>query len=349
MIGTTIAGRYRIARELKKGGMGAVYVADDLRSPSTTWAVKIALPGSNSPEENAENLELARQEADFLRELNHSAHPNILWFQDSFASQSDVKIIMELVQGGDLDGQLRAAGGAGLPPSQVIPWMVQVADAIGCLHRRPGGAVIYRDLKPANLMIDGNGVIKLVDYGIARRHKPKSTKDTILLGTPQFAAPELMQREPGQSATDTDVYSLGATMFNLLTGILPVTCTTPNPGEIRARNSAVSLQLEALVIQMMQQKRHSRIQTMDVVRTHLLGVADSSGVTVPPTLRTCPFCRTANRVAASFCRTCGSGLIRFASTAAQGLQAAGSPPSCPQCRTAVRPGTKFCHVCGRRH
>ena len=95
MVGNLVGGRYRIKKLLKQGGMGGVYIADDVRNPGVEWAVKVALPGAG--DEARENFELAKQEAEFLKELNHTAHPNILWFQESIVT-SEVQLVMELVK-----------------------------------------------------------------------------------------------------------------------------------------------------------------------------------------------------------------------------------------------------------
>ncbi|NBT25088.1 MAG: hypothetical protein EBT09_00730 [Actinobacteria bacterium] len=349
MVGNLVGGRYRIKKLLKQGGMGGVYIADDVRNPGVEWAVKVALPGTG--DEARENFELAKQEAEFLRELNHTAHPNILWFQESIVT-SEVQLVMELVKGKELQDVLDLNPGRGMPSREVILLAIQIAGAIACLHRRREGPVIYRDLKPGNVMVDANGVAKLVDYGIARRAEAWKRKDTIRLGTPAYAPPELIHGNLGQSSTDTDVYSFGATLYCLLTGVAPTPIETPPIGSVSARNSSVTRRLEGLIIRAMAQERSHRIQTMDVVDTELRACAQEIGLTIPAPIRTCPYCKTANRVAAAFCRTCGRGQVRFPSVAvsAPPLNQVGTPTvtKCGQCGIAQRPGARFCHMCGRR-
>ena len=349
MVGNLVGGRYRIMKLLKQGGMGGVYIADDVRNPSVEWAVKVALPGTG--DEARENFELAKQEAEFLKELNHTAHPNILWFQESIVT-SEVQLVMELVKGKELQDVLDLNPGRGMPSREVILLAIQIAGAIACLHRRREGPVIYRDLKPGNVMVDANGVAKLVDYGIARRYKVGKLRETIKMGTVGFAPPELFSDLLGQSSTDTDVYSFGATLFALLTGASPENLKTPAIGSISSRNSSVTRRLEGLIIRSMAQERSHRIQTMDVVDTELRACAQEIGLTIPAPIRTCPYCKTANRVAAAFCRTCGRGQVRFPSVAVSPppLNQVATPTAikCGQCGIAQRPGARFCHMCGRK-
>ena len=127
MVGNLVGGRYRIKKLLKQGGMGGVYIADDVRNPSVEWAVKVALPGTG--DEARENFELAKQEAEFLKELNHTAHPNILWFQESIVT-SEVQLVMELVKGKELQDVLDLNPGRGMPSREVILLAIQIAGAI---------------------------------------------------------------------------------------------------------------------------------------------------------------------------------------------------------------------------
>jgi serine/threonine protein kinase len=212
-------------------------------------------------------MDLARQEAELLEDLNRSGHPNVPWFQDAFVT-NQVVLVMEYIRGQTWFDRLGAAS-RGLPPAQVVPQALQLASALACLHRRRPAPVIYRDLKPQNVMVDTNGVVKLIDFGIARRHKGWKAEDTSRWGTVEYAAPELLGREPGETASDTDVYSLGATLLHMLTGRQPQALTTPAPGSIQAANPLVSSALEAVVIRAMAQERAARTPTMAAVTDEL--------------------------------------------------------------------------------
>lgn len=204
--GTVLSGRYRILSLVGKGGMGAVYAAEDLRLGGKLCAVKLSRPALDERE-----TQLA--EAQMLMRLSH---PNLPVITDYYppASDGSAILVMDYVEGETL-AAWRLQWGIDPPLAQLLPIVLQLCDALCYLHeQRP--AIIHRDLKPANVMISGNGHVKLIDFGIARSYKTGQLQDTVLLGTPGFAAPE--QIGTGQTDGRSDVYGLGALIYYLAAG-----------------------------------------------------------------------------------------------------------------------------------
>ena len=203
--GLVIAGRYRVAAPIGRGGMGTVYAAEDLRLGGKLRALKL-LSGAA-----ADGRALAA-EAEMLMELRHPHLPQIV---DYIPADGDVPaaLVTDYVEGVTLRGFVESAGGP-LPVREAVRIADQLADALAYLHaRRP--PVVHRDLKPSNVMLAPSGFASLIDFGIARRIRADS--DTRQLGTPGFAAPE--QFGPGgRSDERSDQYAFGALMFYMLSG-----------------------------------------------------------------------------------------------------------------------------------
>lgn len=204
--GDCIGGRYRIAAPIGRGGMGSVYLAEDLRLQGKLRALKLtaALPGDR---------EAFIREASLLSALSHPLLPDIV---DYYPPGEDGKavIVMDYVAGESL-GELFLRCGRRLPFARVRHYLEQLGEALCYLHaQRP--QIVFRDLKPANVMIDSRDQAILVDFGIARPYRPEAAADTERLGTPAFAAPE--QIAGRQTDARSDLYSWGALAFYLLSG-----------------------------------------------------------------------------------------------------------------------------------
>jgi serine/threonine-protein kinase len=196
---------------LGKGGMGAVYRARDTRLGNKLWAVKeMSTAGLSTSEEFRQGVEAFRREATMLARLNHRHLPKVI---DNFEEGGREYLVMELVEGQTLAAMV-TKGSKPLRVEQVIGWSEQLCDVLGYLHsQRP--AIIFRDLKPDNIMVDKDGVVKLIDFGIARHFKPGKQADTTAFGTTGYAPPE--QYGKGQTDARSDVYALAATLHQLLT------------------------------------------------------------------------------------------------------------------------------------
>lgn len=204
--GDTLAGRYRIERLIGQGGMSRVYLAEDLKLPGKTWAVKECLTVPGEPA-------FAAKEVQLLSTLNHHRLPRIVDFMDPDPDGYSY-IVMDYIQGVPLDQFIRTRGGH-LPLELLVRFGLQIAEGLRYLHRHEP-PIIHRDVKPANLLVDDKGELRFVDFGIARTFTAGKTEDTVQLGTVGFAAPE--QYGDRQSDARTDLYSLGAVLLYMGTG-----------------------------------------------------------------------------------------------------------------------------------
>ena len=201
--------RYRIVGALAAGSMGAVYRAEDLRLGGRPRALKELLQHWGTPKERAEAEVWFRREGETLMAL---AHPAIPLVHDTFSEEGRHYLVMDLVEGRSLEQVLAEEGPTGLSEARVLGWADQVLDVLSYLHSRPD-PLIFRDLKPANIMLTPTGQIRLIDFGIARVFTQQGQGTAI--GTPGYAPPEQYQ---GLAEPASDLYALGATMHHLLTG-----------------------------------------------------------------------------------------------------------------------------------
>jgi serine/threonine protein kinase len=204
--GHLLDGRYRVRKVLGVGGMGRVYLANDTRLANRPVAAKEMILGDGIAEKKA--IEDFTREATVLARLSHQGIPTLI---DHFAEGGRHYLVMEFVAGGDLDKIVQEAGGK-LPEERVLRWARQILSVLEFLHSQTP-PIIYRDLKPGNIMIDKDGRAMLIDFGIAR-FLPKGGKAT-MIGSPGYAPPE---QYVGRVEARSDLYSLAASMHHLLTG-----------------------------------------------------------------------------------------------------------------------------------
>jgi serine/threonine protein kinase len=211
--GDILNDRYVIRDILGEGGMSCVYLASDTRLSGKLWAVKEMTP-SGTPEEQAEMKTQFAREAEILCRLDH---PNLPKVADYFQEADRSCLVMEYVQGETLFDILDKTRGF-IPEETLRDWGVQLCEALEYLHSQDP-PIIYRDIKPKNIILTPEDKIKLIDFGIARLFDLHKVSDTIIIGTPGFASPEQYGR--GQTDQRSDVYSLGATLYNLATRLDP--------------------------------------------------------------------------------------------------------------------------------
>ncbi len=211
-VGSLVDNKYKILNEVGHGGMSVVYLAINERA-NKTWAVKeIRKDGVCDFEAVKQGLVV---ETDMLKRLNHPHLPSII---DVIDTEDSFLIVMDYIEGKSLQKVLRETGAQ--PQDLVIKWGIQLCDVLGYLHSREP-AIIYRDMKPANVMLKPTGDITLIDFGTAREFKNRAmVEDTTCLGTRGYAAPEQFGGR-GQTDARTDIYCLGATLYHLLTGHSP--------------------------------------------------------------------------------------------------------------------------------
>jgi tRNA A-37 threonylcarbamoyl transferase component Bud32 len=259
---TVLARRYVILGQIGRGGMAAVYKARDQQSGGRIVAVKELSQSGLSPQDLTEAVQTFQSEADLLATLKHPGLPRIY---DHFNEGGRWYLIMAYIEGETLDQKLRQGGGRPLPVDQVLQVGIQLCAVLTYLHtRRP--PIIFRDLKPANVMLTPGGGLYLIDFGIARIFKPGQQSDTMAFGSPGYAAPE--QYGKAQTTTRSDIYSLGATLHQLLTGIDP----SVRPFEfvpLRLRNPQAPPELEALIARMVQLDERLRPPAMASVQRDL--------------------------------------------------------------------------------
>ncbi len=270
---------YTILNLVGRGGMGVVYRVKRT-ADGTTWALKEMRPPPNTPpEEEAENRTLFEQEADLMEKLSH---PNIPVLADRFEHDGRPVMVMEFIGGQTLEEQIQETN-APLMEQQALAYGIQLCRVLHYLHTRTP-PIIYRDLKPPNIMITLEGIMKLIDFGVARKYKEHKNKDTIAMGSAGYAPPE--QYGKGQTDARSDVYALGATLLHLLTGLPPVPLQPPQPGHIRNINPSVDEQTEHVVIKAMSLDRDRRYASCAEMEQALLKCLDAPYV--DPTVSAAP-------------------------------------------------------------
>ncbi len=212
--GTILNGRYRILRPLGRGGMGTVYLAEH-EQLKTLLAIKEISISQDAEGHTSGILQNYEQEARLLVSLNH---PNLPKVTDAFLEETCFYLVMEYIEGASLESLLRQRQNEPFPVEQVVNWAVQIAGVLQYLHGKTP-PIIFRDIKPANIMLQPDGMVRLIDFGIARRFNPDSVRDTSLLGSVGYSPPEQFGRQ--QTDMRSDIYAFGATLHHLLTGVDP--------------------------------------------------------------------------------------------------------------------------------
>jgi eukaryotic-like serine/threonine-protein kinase len=318
--GTILNGRYEIVRKIGGGGMGAVYLASDNNLGGVLRAVKEMVQSYIEEAQQEKSINDFRRESMILSTLDHVSIPTIYdYFYDD--KESRFYLVMKYINGGDLSGRLRAAPEGKIDEKTVTEWSIQIADVLDYLHNRPT-TIVYRDLKPANIMIDGNsGRAMLIDFGIARSIN-KEEKGVTAVGTMGYAPPELFS---GNVEPRSDIYSLGSTMFHLLTGADPQSNPllifdfqkNPRPRQI---NSLLSDQMERILMRAVEYNSTARFGSASefkkVLEEHLENLKSgrvSYGVSEAPASLSlsnqivfCGFCGQKIVASDMFCAFCGS-------------------------------------------
>jgi serine/threonine protein kinase len=238
---TVLQGRYVVQRLIGVGGMSAVYQMANQRLGGKMLALKeMSDAAIVDPAERARAIAAFQQEAQLLARLDH---PNIPKVSDYFSENGKYYIVMDFVQGETLEQALAKRAGP-CSETEVREWARQLCDVLAYLHGQTP-PIIFRDLKPSNIMLTPQGQIKLIDFGIARVFKSGKASDTLPMGTEGYASPE----HYGKSQTDTrsDIYSLGVVLHHLLTRYDPASTPLQLP-PARQLNPQVSVQLEQAIV-----------------------------------------------------------------------------------------------------
>ena len=335
-LGTILDGKFKIVQVLGEGGMGTVYKVEQVGKPGYFRAVKELLINPNTTEEERKSaIERFDKEIDLLFNLKHPRIPSLIL---SFQERGNYYFVMEFVPGRTLEKMLEDYKRP-LDEEQVIKWMMQVCEALSYIHSRTP-PIILRDLKPGNIMVTPDGNVQLIDFGIARKFDPNKRTNTENLGTISYASPEHLgsitapgqrrsAQNPGklvQTDARSDIYSMGATMYHLLTNQEPEPIQTPPSGSILAKNprlrtvqigNRVVCPVEQVIIKAMQQEPANRFQSAEAMRMALQHCLPNSAT--PATVQ-----------------------IPAISPNATIMVPVGAALICPKCGLRNRPGAKFC-------
>jgi serine/threonine protein kinase len=310
--GILLANRYRIEHLIKSGGFAAVYVAIDLRQRKRC-AVKETFDPS------PDGADQFRLEADILSGVRHANLPAV-W--DYFQDNGGLYLVMEYIEGEDLESRLEEE--STFSEEEVRKWALQICDAISALHLHHP-PIIHRDIKPANIKITPSGQAVLVDFGIAKLfHQGSNTQVAARAVTDGFSPIE----QYGQGSTDarSDIYALGATIYNLLTGIIPPDApsrysedTLIAPTRI---NHRISPLMEQIILKALRVRAGERFFTAEEMQHALIesgrqfssrqNISGPLPTPIPPSptgnlgVWFCTSCHARNSTAVSFCQHCGA-------------------------------------------
>ncbi len=326
--GTLLADRYKIVQRVGGGGMGAVYKATDRNLANRIVAIKEMIEMFANPQARTKAIEDFKRESELLAGLEHPSIPTIYdYFFD--LTRGRYYLVMKFIDGGDLATYHQSSGGK-IDEMTVSRWAFQICEVLDYIHSQ-NPPLIYRDMKPANLMLDSRSKrIMLVDFGIARFVAP-TQKGVTAVGTMGYAPPELFS---GQVVTGSDLYSLGATMFHLLTGKDPQEnpllifdfTRNPKPREI---NPVITPRMEQIICRAVEHDATQRFPSAHAfgleLEAHLNELkADNPTSEVPliapkttpkviapiqkPVPLTCVVCGQEISLGDVFCAACGANL-----------------------------------------
>lgn len=253
--------RYVILTQAGRGGFGAVYKAKDIQFGNRLVAIKEMSQSSIDPKNLVEATASFNREAMLLANLTH---PNLPRIYEQFTEGGRSYLVMDFIEGETLEDHLEKLGNAKMPIEKTLGISLQLCSVIEYLHTRQP-PIVFRDLKPGNLMLTPSGHIYLIDFGIARHFKPGQVKDTTALGSSGYAPPE--QYGKSQTTTRADIYSLGATLHQLLTGDDP--SEMPFHFEPLHFTNPLLAGLDTLVMSMVNVAVNDRPENISTVRQEL--------------------------------------------------------------------------------
>lgn len=265
-IGRILFERYAIERILGKGGMGTVYLANDLKLPGKKCAIKEV---KMEQKLNQAQEQQFSDEAQMLVQLKHPYIPQIIDYQKP-TEDGYVYIIMDFVDGITLDTLFKKQQGK-MPYSQALKYIIQLCNIFEYLHGH-NPTIVYRDLKPSNIMIDEKDNVQLIDFGIARNYQEDKSGDTVNFGTMGFAAPEQYVVNM-QTDHRTDLYALGATMYYLFSG---GKYYAPLNHRLETHNKELPEQLYAIIHRLLEQDPYNRYQSAKDVKNDLMKIGSKT-------------------------------------------------------------------------
>lgn len=273
LTGSILVNRYAIQEVIGVGGMGSVYRARDLHFPNVLKlvAVKEMINQARDPLVRQTIVQNFEREANLLVTLNHPTIPKIY---DYFTYEERSYLVIEYVHGKDLEEILNESKGF-FPEEQVIGWAIELCDVLSYLHAHKPEPIIFRDMKPSNVMVNHNNNIVLVDFGIAKLFK--SGQKGTMIGTEGYSPPEQYR---GEATPQADIYALGATLHHILTRSDPrlEPPFTFNDRPVRKLNPSVSPELEMVVNTALQYSPADRFATAAAMKEALISAARKTGM-----------------------------------------------------------------------
>jgi len=261
--------RYRMLVPVGQGGFGAVYKVEDTHDGNRLLAMKQINLSALTAQEVIEATAAFNREVALLSGLTF---PNLPRIYDHFTDREHWYLVTDFIEGETLEQYLDRTRSGRLPLKEVLDIGIQLCTVLGYLHTREP-SIIFRDLKPANVMRTSTGHLYLIDFGIARHFKPGQPRDTIPLGSPGYAAPEQYGR--AQTTPRADIYSLGALLHQLLTGYDP----EQNPFRFELaplQTQSIPRRLQSLVLQMVEMDVNNRPSSMTVIKQELEEIVAAS-------------------------------------------------------------------------
>ena len=317
-LGLILQNRFRLTRVLGEGGMGAVYLAEHLNL-GQHFAIKEMLDQFLDPAEHAQALAQFQAEARMLVRLSHHNLPRV---HDLFDEGGRHYLVMDFVDGETLQQRLdRTAGFCAEPDA--LNWAGQICDVLDYLHSQ-NPPIVFRDLKPANVMLARSGVVKLIDFGIARLFNPAKSTDTFKMGSVWYAPPEQYGGK-GQTTPQSDIYALGATLHHLLTRRDPSAQPFIFPA-LRAINPAISPNTDAVVFKALDYDPAKRFARAGEMKAALFGQQAQ--------MVTCPRCGQRNLANEVYCQHCSAQLAAHR--------------TCPHCQRPTPGNALYCAEFGRK-
>lgn len=254
-IGDILNDKYRVEKFIGSGGMGSIYLCTNIEL-GNRWAVK-HISSERISDKTVYEIEI-------LKRLYHISLPRIV---DVFRNDEGIYIVESNIEGTSLDKLLQRYGCFDI--EKVIDWSLDLCDILKYLHGARPKPIIYRDMKPANIILTQGNRLVLVDFGTSKEFCEHQVRDTVLGGTSAYAAPEQLVRD-GITDQRTDIYNLGATMYQLFYGKLP-----KGKNETHASgNDKVAMKLNAIIWRCMESRREDRYQRVEDIQVELQAVKD---------------------------------------------------------------------------
>ncbi|NWF79216.1 MAG: serine/threonine-protein kinase [Chloroflexi bacterium] len=276
--GSVLQGRYQIEEPIGIGGMSVVYRGRDLRFKDVARYCAVKEMSQSAPDSHTRllNLKNFEREAGLLATLQHPAIPKVY---DFFEEGGRVYLVLELISGKDMETVLEEAGKP-LDELRVARWAVQICDVLSYLHEHKPETIVFRDMKPSNIMVLADDRVVLIDFGIARNLNRSDRKGT-MIGTEGYSPPEQYR---GIAEPAGDIYALGATLHHLLTNTDPrlETPFTFQERPVRQLNPLVSPEMEAVIVRALEYDMTARWQSAEEMKRALLAVPGVAGDTPAP-------------------------------------------------------------------